>query len=205
MKIAIFGGTFDPVHNAHIAVAATALERFALDRVLLIPAANPPHKDIRQMEAYEHRYRMVELACAGTEGLEPSRLEAGVEKSYSIQTIERVRNVLQPEDQPFFLIGADAFAEVRTWFRWEEVIRMVEFIVVSRAGHQYETPPGAVVHRLETVSMDVSSSEIRDRIARGIRPPDLSDAVFDYIREHRLYEDAPYGRGSVGRVTEPRL
>ena len=191
MKIAIFGGTFDPVHNAHIAVASAALERFSLDRVLLIPAANPPHKIAGQTEEYEHRYRMVELACMGISGLEPSGLEAGVEKSYSIHTIERVRSMLTPKDLLFFLIGADAFAEVRTWFRWEEVIRAVEFIVVSRPGHPFESPPGAVIHRLETVWMDVSSSAIREQIAQGIRPADLPDAVFEYIQGQRLYGCCP--------------
>jgi nicotinate-nucleotide adenylyltransferase len=187
LNLAIFGGTFDPIHKAHIAVAATARERFGLDRVLLIPAANPPHKETQQMEDYEHRYGMVKLACEAIEGLEPSRMEAGLEKSYSIQTIERLRATLEPDDRLFFLIGADAFAEVRTWFRWEDVIRAVEFIVVSRPGHQYENPEGAVVHRMESVWMDVSSSAIRDQIARGLRPADLPDGVFEYIREHRLY------------------
>ena len=84
-------------------------------------------------------------------------------------------------------IGADAFAEVRTWFRWEDVIRAVEFIVVSRPGHQYENPYGAVVHRMESVWMDVSSSAIREQIAQGVRPADLPDQVFEYSREHRLY------------------
>jgi nicotinate-nucleotide adenylyltransferase len=191
LNIAIFGGTFDPIHNAHIAVAVTALERFGLDHVLLIPAANPPHKPEDQTESYDHRYRMVELACAGVKGLEPSRLEEGAEKSYSIRTIEQVRQTLQTGDRLFFLIGADAFAEVRTWFRWEDVIRSVEFIVVSRPGHQYENPTGAVVHRLETVSMEVSSSAIREQIAKGFRPADLPRAVFDYIREHRLYGCCP--------------
>jgi nicotinate-nucleotide adenylyltransferase len=187
LNLAIFGGTFDPIHKAHIAVAATARERFSLDRVLLIPAANPPHKEAQQTEDYQHRYRMVELACRGIEGLEPSRLEAGLEKSYSIHTIERVWGTLDPNDRLFFLIGADAFAEVRTWFRWEDVIHAVEFIVVSRPGHQYENPEGAVIHRMESVWMDVSSSAIRDQIARGLQPADLPDAVFEYIREHRLY------------------
>lgn len=187
MKIALFGGTFDPIHDAHIAVAKAAREAFGLDRVLIIPASNPPHKDTRETEEYEHRYRMVELACAGIEWLEPSRLEAGVEKSYSINTIGRLRQTLQPDDELFFLIGADAFAEVRTWFRWADVIRAVAFIVVSRPGHEYNVPAGAVVHRLETMFLDVSSSAIREELANGRRPPNLPDAVFEYIRAHGLY------------------
>ena len=186
MRIALFGGTFDPIHKAHIAAASAARDTFKLDQVLLIPAANPPHK-VRETETYEHRYVMVELACACAAGLQPSRLEAGVEKSYSIHTIERLRQTLSGDDDLFFLLGADAFAEVRTWFRWEQVVSAVEFIVVSRPGHQYDVPDGAIVHRLETVSMDVSSSAIRESLARGCRPAELPGAVYDYIRIHGLY------------------
>jgi nicotinate-nucleotide adenylyltransferase len=187
LNIAIFGGTFDPIHHAHLAAASAARDQFALDRVLLIPAANPPHKAARQTESYEHRYRMVEIACGGVEHLEASRLEAGVLKSYSILTIERVQATLPPADRLFFLIGADAFADVKTWFRWEDVIAAVEFIVVSRPGHTFEIPDGAVVHRLESLSLDVSSSAIRQSLARGIRPAGIPDGVFFYIQKNGLY------------------
>ena len=83
MSLGIFGGTFDPIHNAHIAIAEAARDAFALDRLLVIPAANPPHKN-RAIASFEHRLRMVELACLGRHRLEPSRLEAGAQKSYSI-------------------------------------------------------------------------------------------------------------------------
>ena len=87
----------------------------------------------------------------------------------------------------FFIIGADAFAEIRSWYRWEDVIASVEFIVVARPGHLYVPPPGARVHRLETVALPVSSSEIRKALARGDNPPELPDAVTAYIRDHHLY------------------
>src|SRR5271154_162344 len=104
MKTAIFGGTFDPIHSAHLVVAHEAAETFSLDRVLFIPAANPPLKETGA--GYEHRYRMVELACAGEPRFIPSRLEEGNGKSYSIHTIERVKAT---GDEVFFIIGADAF------------------------------------------------------------------------------------------------
>src|SRR5438045_2938359 len=182
MKIAIFGGTFDPIHGAHLVVAREAADHFALDRVLFIPAANPPHKEAGT--DYEHRYRMVELACSEDPRFEPSRLEEGVEKSYSIHTIERVKAF---GDRVYFVIGADAFAEIQTWFRWEEVVAAVEFIVVTRPGHEYTSPPGAKVHRLETVAMPVSSSAIREALARGEIPQQLPPAVAAYIRENGLY------------------
>ncbi len=182
MRTAIFGGTFDPIHGAHLVVAREAAETFSLDRVLFIPAANPPLKEAGA--GYEDRYRMVELACAADPRFVPSRLEQGAGKSYSIYTIERVHAA---NGTVFFIIGSDAFAEIRSWFRWEDVIASVEFIVVARPGHLYVPPPGARVHRLETVALPVSSSEIRKALARGDNPPELPDAVTAYIRDHHLY------------------
>lgn len=178
MRRAIFGGRFDPIHNAHITIARAAVGNFALDEVLMIPGAIPPHKTTSA--PYEDRFRMVELACTGNPRLIPSRLEEGQTKSYSIYTIERA-------NAGFFIIGADAFADIGIWHRAEDVIRSVEFIVVSRPGHRYETPPGARVHRLDTLALEISSSEIRAAIARGEMPEDLPPAVANYIRQHNLY------------------
>jgi nicotinate-nucleotide adenylyltransferase len=182
MRTAIFGGTFDPIHRAHLVVAREAAETFALDRVLFIPAANPPFKEAGA--SYEDRYRMVELACAGEPRFVPSRLEEGREKSYSIHTIERVKKM---DGELFFVIGADAFAEIRSWYRWEDVVSAVQFIVVTRPGHVYTCPPGARVHRLETVALPVSSSEIRQALGRRESPVELPDAVAKYIRGRGLY------------------
>ncbi|HUO31921.1 MAG TPA: nicotinate-nucleotide adenylyltransferase [Bryobacteraceae bacterium] len=187
MRLAIFGGTFDPIHNAHLAVAREAAARFALDRVWLVPADQPPHKKRFTHAPYADRMRMVELACAGEPRLEASRLEQGTASSYSIDTIERVRARLEPADQLYFVIGADAFAEIESWHRWQDVIRAVEFIVVSRPGHNYAVPQDAAVHRLETIELPVSSSEIRARLARGDDRVDVPVAVLAYIRDHGLY------------------
>lgn len=186
MKLAIFGGTFDPIHSAHLTVAREAAAKFELDQVLFVPAANPPHKTDLSA-GYEDRYRMVELACQGEPRFVPSRLEAGAQTSYSIDTINRVRRELRPEDQLFFLIGADAFADIRQWRRSDEVIAAVDFIVVTRPGHEYETPPGARVHRLDTLALPVSSSEIRQQLAAGKEPAELPPPVLAYIRERHLY------------------
>jgi len=182
MRRAIFGGTFDPIHRAHIVMAREAANAYALDQVLMIPAAHPPHKGTGT--PYEHRFRMVELACAGDARLVPSRLEEGLAKSYSIHTIERVK---ADGGELFFIIGADAFAEIQTWYRAQEVIRSVEFIVVTRPGHNYVTPSGARVHRLDTIALPVSSSEIRAQLASGERPEELAPAVAEYIQSHGLY------------------
>jgi len=187
LRLAIFGGTFDPIHNAHLAVAREAAARFQLDRVWLVPAEKPPHKQRVTHAPYEDRIRMVELACGGEANLEASRLEQGTASSYSIDTIEKVRARLARGDVLFFLIGADAFAEIESWRRWRDVVRSVEFIVVSRPGHPYSVPPAATVHRLETVDLPVSSSEIRRRLAAGEQDVDVPPAVLEYIRARGLY------------------
>ncbi|MGH9666760.1 MAG: nicotinate-nucleotide adenylyltransferase [Bryobacteraceae bacterium] len=188
LKTAIFGGTFDPIHTAHLTIAREAAQQFALDRVLFIPAAHPPHKPNAALASYEHRYRMVELACRDDERFIPSRLEEANRKSYSILTIEQIRQSLAPGDELFFIIGADAVAEITAWHRWQDVAREVEFIVVTRPGHDYAIPPGARVHRLETVALPVSSSEIRQKLASGEASDELPPAVLAYIRQNGLYE-----------------
>ncbi len=190
MRTAIFGGTFDPIHSAHIDMAQRAADQFRLDRVLFIPAGNPPHK--RADASFEHRYRMVELACAADPRFIASRLEEGTGKSYSIDTIERVKAAnptanIADANSLFFIIGSDAFAEIQTWRRWEDVVRAVEFIVVARPGHEIASPAGARVHRLENVELPVSSSDIREALARGEAPPELPCEVAGYIRDHQLY------------------
>ena len=187
MKVAIFGGTFDPIHTAHLEVAREAAERFHLDQLLFIPAARPPHKTHVMGASFEDRLRMVELACAGQRRFIPSRLEAGPEKSYSIYTIEKVLGTLAPTDQLYFLIGADAFSEIETWHRVADVLKSVTFLVVSRPGAQYDVPPTARVERLDTLAMDVSSSDIRAELALGHKPAALPQPVVDYIRANKLY------------------
>ena len=187
MRIAIFGGAFDPVHNAHLEVAREAVRQFALDKVLLVPAANPPHKRMRA--PYEDRYNMVELAVHGDPVLEASRLEAGAGKSFSIETIERLQVQLDSSDELYFLIGADAFAEIRTWRRWRDVLGAVIFVVVSRPGHDYEAPPGARVRRLDSLSLGVSSSRIREALASGRNSSEVPPEVLNYIRQKGLYRE----------------
>jgi len=187
LRLAIFGGTFDPIHQAHLAIAREAADTCRLDRVLLVPAANPPHKTTVTSTPYEHRVRMAGIACRGLAHVEVSRLEEGAERSYSIDTIERVRARIAPDDELFFVIGADAFADIRTWHRWQDVIRAVSFVVVSRPGAVYDVPPEARVERLDRLELAISSSEIRRELAAGKRPPEVPAAVMDYIIQHGLY------------------
>jgi nicotinate-nucleotide adenylyltransferase len=192
LRLAIFGGTFDPIHEAHLALARQAADRFHLDRVLFVPASRPPHKSGVTHAAYEHRLRMAELACQNDTRFEVSRLEANTPRSYSIDTIEKVRRSLTPGDELFFLIGADAFAEIHTWHRWRDVLNAVTFIVVSRPGHHYGDTQGARIERLEELDLPFSSSEIRRALAAGQRPAGLPDRVLAYILQQQLYGAVPH-------------
>jgi len=167
-------------------VAREAADAFHLDRVLFVPAAQPPHKPESTGAGYEDRFEMVKLACAGSsdDRFEPSRLEEGEEKSYSVVTVGKVRPMAK---NLYFIIGADAFAEIASWYQWQELLRLTEFIVVTRPGHHYECPPGAKVHRLDTLALPVSSSEIRHQLAAGIVPAELPARVAEYIVRKGLY------------------
>lgn len=187
MRLGLFGGTFDPIHNAHVTVAREAADQFQLDQVWFIPAAHPPHKPDQMAAGYEDRFRMVELACRADPRFSPSRLEAGSHKSYSVDTVEKVRAM---GEEPFFIIGADAFAEIASWHRWQDLFGLTEFIVVTRPGHDYTAPEGARVHRLDTVALPISSSDIRRRLALGENVPELPEAVAAFIAKKGLYRPA---------------
>ena len=134
MNIGLFGGTFDPVHSGHLAAARSACERFALDRVYFIPAGAPPHKS--RHASFEHRYAMVALACAGEPRFVPSPVEAPApgRPSYSILTVRRFRRELGPGAELYFLIGADAFLDIRSWQQWRALLDAAHFLVISRPG-----------------------------------------------------------------------
>ena len=156
-----------------------------VDKVLFVPASRPPHKQLHA--SFEDRYRMIELALDDEPGMAASRLEADVVPSYSIHTIEKLKQQLSLDDRLFFLIGADAFAEIQTWKRWRDVANAVEFIVVSRPGHRYNVPESVRVHRLDILDLPVSSSGIRERLAAGDDRVDAPPAVRRYIVERNLY------------------
>jgi nicotinate-nucleotide adenylyltransferase len=137
VNIALFGGTFDPVHAGHVQAAHAAARKFRLDRVLFIPTGNPPHKHGDRLTSFPERYSMVVLACAGDQRLIPSLLEAPTpegEPCYSIDTVRKVRRSLHKSDRLFFLIGVDAFLELPSWKEYRRLLDLVDFIVVSRPG-----------------------------------------------------------------------
>jgi nicotinate-nucleotide adenylyltransferase len=139
-RIALFGGTFDPVHSGHIAVARAALRRFHLDRIYFIPCGRPPHKRGRQLAPFPHRYAMVALACAGQDRLVSSLAEAGKDLSgrevfYSVDTVRRFqKETIKRGDHLYFLLGADSFLQIKTWRTPEILLNLCDFIVASRPG-----------------------------------------------------------------------
>jgi len=143
MNIAIFGGTFDPVHRGHIVVARAAAAKFALKQVWFIPADIPPHKQKMPITSFYHRYAMIALALAGEKAFVPSLLEAldpgqpakERKPSYSIDTMRRVKKSLGKSDHLYFLIGMDAFRDIAKWYKAEELLAECEFIVAARPGY----------------------------------------------------------------------
>ncbi len=186
-RICLFGGTFDPIHGAHLQIADEAQRRFSLDRVLFVPAANPPHKESSGLAPFEDRFRMVELACEPYPSFRVSRLEEGRGRSYTVDTLERFQLQMAPDDELYFLIGADAFNDLQTWHRWEDVLKLTTFIVATRPGEDYCVPPGARVLRLEGLDLPVASTTIRARLAHGQPTPEVPEAVRRFIEKNGLY------------------
>lgn len=170
-------------------MAREARRAFAIDRLLFVPNNTPPHKRNGAQASYGDRLRMIELAIAGEPGLEVSTLEQDTERSYTIETLLKVRATLASSDELFFLIGADAYAEVGTWYRWKEVLLLTEFIVVTRPGFAIPDIEGATAHRLDTLSLEISSSDIRRRLSHGEMPRELPMGVARHIIAHRLYSN----------------
>lgn len=142
MNLALFGGTFDPVHRGHLAVARAAAERFRLGRIYFVPADVQPLKQKQPVTPYYHRFAMLALALAGEKNFIPALLEApeviqaeGKLASYTIDTVRRFKQSLKKSDRLFFLIGADAFKDISRWRSPVELLSECEFIVASRPGY----------------------------------------------------------------------
>ena len=143
MNLALFGGTFDPIHRGHVVVARAAAAKFQLKQVRFVPADIPPHKLKLPITSYYHRYAMVSLALAGEKDFLPSLLEApdmdrdGSSRppSYSIETVRRVKKTLGKSDHLYFLIGMDAFKDIAKWHKPEELLGECDFIIAARPGY----------------------------------------------------------------------
>jgi nicotinate-nucleotide adenylyltransferase len=189
VRLALFGGTFDPVHYGHLRCAASVREEFSLDRILLIPSRSPVHKDSAGASG-EDRARMIELALPEFPGLELSRIELERDApSYSVFTAREIISA-NPGAELFFMLGMDAFNTLRTWRECDELGRLVTFIVMVRGGEEADRE---LVSRYRVLfsrneRIDMSSTLVREKI-RGDDSLDgiLPGVVHRYIREKRLY------------------
>jgi nicotinate-nucleotide adenylyltransferase len=215
-NIALYGGSFDPIHVGHLAVARAAQRRFHLHEIHFIVAGRPPHKLKQDAAPFPHRFAMTALGCSGHSHFIPSLAEAAADFSgqrvhYSIDTVHRFRRRLtHPGDRFFFILGVDSFLELPTWRNYEALLASCDFIVASRPGYQMEPlrlviPPKLLkpsapqssrvihlrktdVHLLDSVASHVSSSEVRRRRHRLQSIHGLVPvAVEDYILTQGLY------------------
>jgi nicotinate-nucleotide adenylyltransferase len=157
MNLAFFGGTFDPIHRGHIAVADIAAKRFQLGTVLFVPAELPPHKQQQKFTAFAHRFAMVALACQGHSSFIPSELEARLhaetgKPNYSLETVRHLKRSLRKADKLYFLVGIDAFLGIAQWHRPVELLRECEFIVANRPGYSLGDIAGALPPELRPKS-----------------------------------------------------
>jgi nicotinate-nucleotide adenylyltransferase len=186
IRIGILGGTFDPVHIGHLVAANEARTALALDRTLLVVAPDPWQKRHRSIAPAEIRFEMVQAAVALIPELEVSRIE--LDRPGPTYTIDTV-NEFDPD--PFdvhLIVGADVAARINTWYRGDELRDRVTLVVVTREGQDKVIPDGWKVESVEMPRLDISSSEIRDRVAAG-RPIDVlvPDAAVRVLRAHGLY------------------
>lgn len=215
MKIGIIGGTFNPIHIAHLRIAEETREAFGLDRVLFIPSASPPHKPLAGDLAFRHRLRMVELAVQDNPFFVVSDMEGKRGgKSYSIDTLEALRRE-RPEDEFFFIIGSDSFLDIGLWREFQAIFALSNIVAVERPGSAvpdlasslpvaiadefcYYAPEKRLAHRSgysvyyrQGAPLDISSSIIRNLtgLGRSIRYL-VPGSVEHYIKENRLYTDA---------------
>jgi nicotinate-nucleotide adenylyltransferase len=211
-RVGIYGGTFDPVHNGHLEVARRVLEFFELDEVIFVPACAPPHKRNTKLTSAFHRFAMVALATEADQRLLISTIELDApDRPYAVDTVARM------EDEGrrlFFIVGADSWSEITTWYEWRRLIQMCDLIVVTRPGYLIEpkvdnftdvrgwekarvldlvaneTKPQVFI--TDVAMIDVAATEIRAAVVAGdfdglkrMVPP----AVAGYIEKHGLYKN----------------
>lgn len=212
-KVGIMGGTFDPVHVGHLAVAHRVLDRFQLNEILFVPAFSPPHKE-RSLTSFPHRVAMLEAALAGDDRMSVSIIEAERRTpSYTVETLRELHQRLK-ESSFYLIMGADMFIEIELWYRYSELFELADIIVASRPGVSADKVAGQVamlpgmfrfdaeqqmwcrgdgsrIFYCPDIAKSISSSQIRTRLRRGSSVAEyLPPPVGEYIQRHGLYTDA---------------
>lgn len=200
-RVGLFGGSFDPIHFGHLISARSLAERLNLDRVILIPAAQPPHKRGRPITPGEDRLTMTRLAVEGDPWFEVCDAELRRQgPSYTFDTVSEIRAALGEGPALFWFIGADSLPELPSWYRIPELVRAVQIVTATRPG--WRPPPAAqlakavscadaaalLAHCYQTPAIDISATDIRGRVAAGRSIRYLTpEPVRAYISAHRLY------------------
>lgn len=189
-RIGIMGGTFDPIHNGHLVAASEVQAVFNLDEVVFVPTGNQPYKQNRHVTLAEHRYLMTVVATASNPRFSVSRVDIDREgMTYTIDTLRDLRTQY-PDAEFFFITGADVLPQILGWKDSDELWGMAHFVGVTRPGHNLDIsglPPEGVT-LVEVPAMAISSTEVRDRIKRGLQPWYLvPEGVVQYIAKYRLY------------------
>ncbi len=189
-RVGVMGGTFDPIHHGHLVAASEVQAWFGLDEVVFVPTGQPWQKVDRRVSTGEHRYLMTVIATASNPRFSVSRVDidrAG--PTYTIDTLRDLR-ARRPEDELFFITGADALAQILTWKDADELFALAHFIGVTRPGHTLSGDglPADRVSLLEVPAMAISSTDCRARVSRGEPVWYLvPDGVVQYVAKHRLY------------------
>jgi nicotinate-nucleotide adenylyltransferase len=217
MNIGLFGGTFDPIHRGHLALARAALERFSLSRIYFVPANIPPHKQKQPLSDYFHRYAMVALATAGEKAFVPSLLEAPslvpetkgkqAEANYTIDTVRRLKSTLKKSDQVFFLIGIDAFNDIAKWREPEALFRECSFIVASRPGFSLADIANALPEKLRpsaAVTKPFAKQPAKGDLVLSGATVHLLDGVHQPVSATTIRE-AVAAKKPLGKLVDPAV
>lgn len=196
-KIGILGGTFNPIHLAHLYIAYEAKSQLNLDKVIFIPTGNPPHKKDKKILEASLRYNMVYEAIKNYEDFEISKYE--VEKEGYSYTFETLKHFKAKDNELYFITGADCLMDIEKWKNPEEIFRLSRFVVFNRAGYNEENLKiqknkieekfNTNIDFLDIIDLEISSSMIRERINDGKRVDFfLSKEVLSYIQENNIYD-----------------
>lgn len=208
-KTAIFGGTFNPVHSGHLKLIEVCCKALGIEKAVLIPANVPPHKIAKQLAPNADRLAMCQLAARSLPYLSVSDMELNAEgKSYTVLTMRRLRQAF-PDEKFYFVMGTDMFLSFDRWYCWQEILDYCDICVSVRRENEY---PGLerkrdelyaaypdlradCIHTVKADCIEISSTALREMLENGDSRAKqyLPEGVYDYIREHRLYEQEKEG------------
>ncbi len=196
-RIALYGGTFDPVHSGHLEVARKVSELFEIEQVIFVPAQLAPHKVGRPVTEPIHRYAMLALATQDDPGLLISTFELDApDRRYTVDTVAEFQRMLGDGTELFFIMGADSWSEIKTWRDWERLLTIANHVVVTRPGYEVPAAPPDLKDRIfftDAVMKDISATSVR-RLASEGRYDELEQmvpgSVANYIKKYGIYRDS---------------